>query len=483
MEVNKNTIGQVFFILSILTLIYMLINPLTQVITDISEFFTLTIINFPISDLLHILGGDTNPPLYFLFLKGLSKLTTDFAILKVFSIIPYAIILIFSTIKLRKDYGWLAAGLFAFATAIMSQFFISYTILRPYSWAMLFTLLSFVYFKDIINLADKKSFVLFTVFSILASYTHYYGLIITIVLYLILLFHMMNYNKDKIKYLAASIIAGIIFYAPWILTLIKILESMQPLGKINVESIIQSLAHFTYSGDTFFSIVSLLIFLLILALYLKENDNDKISIIYGIIAYFATIAIILLISVIIKPIFVMEGLILASAILWLVISIMISKMQNKRIFFISLALICLLLVSGIGTLIVTNDEAYQNGLKQSETLDEILEEDNSMIILNNPGLALYFLDFSNQSEMYCVNQDYVYGENMNRIHEIFDFKNIDKTDMRDLATNNTDKNIYLISWGNPNVDLNVSQISKKDGIVISKVNTTSLKTDEYYEYY
>jgi hypothetical protein len=45
----------------------------------------LTWTNFPITDLLHILGGDANPPLYFLLLKAMPQLTNDFAILKVFS--------------------------------------------------------------------------------------------------------------------------------------------------------------------------------------------------------------------------------------------------------------------------------------------------------------------------------------------------------------------------------------------------------------
>ena len=169
MELNKNTIGQLFFTISILMLMYMLINPLTQVITNINEFFTLTLINFPISDILHILGGETNPPLYFLLVKGLSKLANDFAILNVFSIIPYDIVLILSTFKLRKDYGWLTAGLFALAIAVMSEFFITYSILRPYSWAMLFTLLSFIFFMDIITTANKTSFILFTLFSFLSS--------------------------------------------------------------------------------------------------------------------------------------------------------------------------------------------------------------------------------------------------------------------------------------------------------------------------
>lgn len=481
MELNKNTIGQLFFTISILMLMYMLINPLTQVITNINEFFTLTLINFPISDILHILGGETNPPLYFLLVKGLSKLANDFAILKVFSIIPYAIVLILSTFKLRKDYGWLTAGLFALAIAVMSEFFITYSILRPYSWAMLFTLLSFIFFMDIITTANKTSFILFTLFSVLASYTHYYGLITAVVLYIILLFHILTHNKDKIKYLAISMIAGIVLYAPWIPTLIKLLQSMNPLGNLTTDSIIQSFAHFAYSGDTLFSMITLIILAIVLLIYLKEKDEDRTLVLYGIAAYFATVLVIILISIIIKPIMFTKGLVVASAILWLAISIMIGKMQNKRMLLISLSFVVLLLISGIGSMVVANGDAYQNGLAHTEALDQIIEDNNSTIIITNPGLAMYLLDFADQSDMYCINQDYIYGENMNRIHEIFNFKNIDKDEIANFSTNNSNKNIYLVSWGNPDVNVEIEPVFKGD-MTISKINTTNLanEDDEYY---
>ena len=481
MELNKNTIGQLFFTIIILMLMYMLINPLTQVITNINEFFTLTLINFPISDILHILGGETNPPLYFLLVKGLSKLANDFAILKVFSIIPYAIVLILSTFKLRKDYGWLTAGLFALAIAVMSEFFITYSILRPYSWAMLFTLLSFIFFMDIITTANKTSFILFTLFSVLASYTHYYGLITAVVLYIILLFHILTHNKDKIKYLAISMITGIVLYAPWMPTLIKLLQSMNPLGNLTTDSIIQSFAHFAYSGDTLFSMITLIILAIVLLIYLKEKDEDRTLVLYGIAAYFATVLVIILISIIIKPIMFTKGLVVASAILWLAISIMIGKMQNKRMLLISLSFVVLLLISGIGSMVVANGDAYQNGLAHTEALDQIIEDNNSTIIITNPGLAMYLLDFADQSDMYCINQDYIYGENMNRIHEIFNFKNIDKDEIANFSTNNSNKNIYLVSWGNPDVNVEIEPVFKGD-MTISKVNTTNLanEDDEYY---
>ena len=112
----------------------------------------------------------------------------------------------------------------------------------------------------------------------------------------------------------------------------------------------------------------------------------------------------------------------------------------------------------------------------------MLADNNTIVVLNNPGLAMYFLDFASQTDMYCVNQDYIYGENINRIHEIYDFKTVDKENITDLVRNNSDKNIYLISWGQPNVDLDVTPLSNNMDMVISKVNTTSLMGYEYYYY-
>ena len=77
---KKNIIGQIFFALSILMLVYMLINPLNHMIFNIDEYFTLTVINFPISDLLHIVGGDVHPPLYYLIAKLIAKLGTNLSI-------------------------------------------------------------------------------------------------------------------------------------------------------------------------------------------------------------------------------------------------------------------------------------------------------------------------------------------------------------------------------------------------------------------
>ena len=69
--------------------------------------------------------SDVHPPLHYIILYAASPITSNnIHLLKAVSIIPYFILLAISVTKIRKEYGWLACGLFTFTTATMSIFFI-----------------------------------------------------------------------------------------------------------------------------------------------------------------------------------------------------------------------------------------------------------------------------------------------------------------------------------------------------------------------
>lgn len=469
---KKEFIGQILFGLSILMLIYMLFTPLTQVISNINEYFTLTLINFPVGDILTIVGGDVNPPLYYLILKGFYKIFNNFYMLKVFSILPYAILLILATTKLKDDYGWFTAGLFVFSISFMSEFFIKFLLLRPYGWAMLFCLLAFIYLKDLlVENPNEKSYILFTVFSILASYFHYYALISVICMYLILFANSIKFHKDSIKYITYSFIAFIICYLPWIPTLMNLITSINNglnISTITFDSIIQSFGYFAYSGDTIFSAISIIILILLCLFYLK-NEKDK-YIIAGLSIYTGSIVLILILSVILKPILIVNSLLPIAGILWFVISIMINRINDKRMFLISIILIALLFVSGFSTMVSNNSVLYENSAHQKETLENIVTDSNSITVITSPKLIMYFLDYSKDGDIYCVDVDYAYGENMNRTHSIYNFKDINLNEIESLAKNNPDSNIYLVSWGKPEVNIPSSEVLNDNGLIISKVN-------------
>ena len=97
------------------------------------------------------------------------------------------LILILSVTKIKKEYGYLTAGLFAFSMAVMSEFLAYYSVVRMYSWGMLFLILAFAFLKDVLDKNDTKSWALFTIFSVLTAYTHYFAAIPILCIYVALL--------------------------------------------------------------------------------------------------------------------------------------------------------------------------------------------------------------------------------------------------------------------------------------------------------
>ena len=148
---------------------------------------------------------------------------------------------------------------------------------------------------------------------------------------------------------------------------------------------------------------------------------------------------------------------------------------------ISAALIALLLLIGITTTISTNDYFYNSGVHQNEILENITNDPNSMLIINNQNMIMYFLSYTNQTDAYCMNVDHVFGENMTQLHKFYDFNTFNTRDIDKLIANNTGKNIYIISWSDPVLNTPTEKIDAWAGVTISKAKTsnmTSTSTDK-----
>lgn len=485
---NKDTFGVILFVLSIIIFGYMLFNPLTHLITHVDELFTLSIVNFPIGEILHITSGDFNPPLYYLLSKLAVKVLGGFNIntletLKLVSILPYLFIIIISGVKIRNDYGWFTAGLFAISVGVMSEFFGYFLTARMYSWTLLFLVIAFIFFRDIIEEDDRKAWIIFTVASILCAYTHYYGAISVACIYILLACSYFMNEKFDIRMFAISLGALIISYVPWIFTLWHQIEAIMRsswIAPVDLNLIVGSLGYFASAGDLILSVISILVLIIVAAAYFTYAQSEKIDRFYvmsGIGVFVLTILIGIVLSVVINPMLVLRFLIPASAVLWLSISIMIGQINRSRMFLISFAIMALLLVAGIGNMLTC--EAYADN-----AIDEIASDD-SIVILTSPKSMIYFLNLDNRTDLYCINHDYVYGENINTVHKIFDFKSISQNEIRDLASNNTDKNIYLVTWGDADSYSNFTtdSILNDNGLEILKIDTSSLAPTEEEEYY
>lgn len=482
---RKDLVGVIFFALGILTLLYMFISPLNHLIVHIDEYFTLTLLNMPIGDIITITAGDVHPPLYYMMAKAFVYITEPlgwdlFYSLKILSIIPYILILILSATKIRKDHSWLTAGIFAFSLGIMTEFFSHYLRARMYSWAILFVILAFIAFMDLIETKDKKYWVLLTLFSVLCAYTQYFAAITAGSLYLVLLIYLIKFERQELKTWALSVAAAIVMYVPWAFILLNQLETIHHtywIPGLTVTTIANALGYFAYNGNARFSLAAIAILLIIVFIYSRQsNSADKKSMfldLSGIQIYLGTIILSIIITVVFRPILVIRYLIPASAILWLSISIILTKIKDKRMFLVSFALISILLISGVAATISFNEDIYNSGVGQKEVMDSITQDSNSTLIVNNPHLVMYFLHLANKTDLYCLNMGQLFGENMTRLHQLYDFKSFNGNDINKVIANSTGKDVYIISWNEPNVKVPTVQLDNLGNIVFSKVNRTS----------
>ena len=166
----------------------------------------------------------------------------------------------------------------------------------------------------------------------------------------------------------------------------------------------------------------------------------------------------------------------AAALLWLAMSIILSKIANKKLFLISLVLISILLISGISNTINTYDTDYHDGIIRNEIFDNISQDNNSMLIISTRNDTLYYLSYSNQLDLYCLNSTSVFGVDMDRLHQFFDFKDVNGSDIDELIANNSNKNIYLISWKEPKIHSQYELLHKDVFMHYVKINTTNLNS-------
>ena len=257
--------------------------------------------------------------------------------------------------------------------------------------------------------------------------------------------------------------------------------------RVKFYSLVQSLGYYAHCGNSIFAVIAIIILIAIIYMYnkqLKEKHTlDNFYILTGFGVYFGTIALALIVSLTFKPILLARYLMPAAAVLWLAISILISKIEDKKTMIYSFALICLLLIAGTAHMVNTNMTVYGEGLAKENVFNQIIQDENASLVLARPNGVIYFLDYSDRVDTYCIRYTYVFGHKMDELHETFNFKDTSENDISDLVKNNTDKHFYLVNimtWGdlNLNPEINKTTLLSDQGIEISKLTVKEHAVNE-----
>ncbi len=442
MNINRDVLGKLFFAIAILIGLFMFFCPISNILIHVDEYWTLSLINLPFIEGMRIAISDVHPPLHYIILYAVSPITSNsLYLLKVVSIIPYFIILVISATKIRKDYGWLTSGIFAFTIGTMSVLFIEFLTVRMYPWLLLFVLLSFIYFKEVIINFDRKSWVLLTLFTLLAAYTHYFALFTCGLIYLLILVNILKSpdKKEKIKKWVYSVITLMILYAPWFVVLIRQFgtqtsTSHEPTVLINIFSYLTFFAinNTDLSMEMIFLKVLAIIFVaFIIVLIYKNKAKYEAS---GVFLMYATIIIGILVLSVSFQALRSRYIVGVIGIFWLSVSILLSKIESDKVLAI---LIAFILVFSVSSILITHDDAVSRiewANERNEFLDSI-NNDSTVIVYNTNFGYMFIHDGVNKTSEYSLSDTYFFDDNV-KIS-----KDIDK-----IINKHPKDNIYLVNW-------------------------------------
>ena len=493
---NKDNLGKILFIISIMLFISLFLSPLNNVFIHTDERFTIDLIRLSFMDALKLTINDVHPPLYYFLLKIFYGIVTNLGlsedilfISKVFSMIPYAIILFISGIKIRKEYGLFTSGLFSFALIAMSGFYIQYLTVRMYSWCLLFLIIQFLIFNNVLRKNDVKSWAYFTLFAIIGAYTHYFLLITSGLLYIILL---VNYYKNKsdvpdfkslIKYYVYSIITLIISLIPWMFVLIpQTIRARQQVNSVaDSLNLVQVINYFSYhavyeygpSYDMIFARIITIVFLIILLYifikgYATKYSENRIYLASGLGLYLGTMIVgVLILTVTFKPLST-RYILPVIGVFWLSAAIIIDKIDNKKLF--AIVLILIVVMAGLSLIKTVERTPYwlEEANNETEILGELNDNKNVIIYANDYYYACYHDDldktkgYATRKLKWSFEDDYKVQKNISKILE--DNKDKDVYMIKSIK-NKKDKKIYS--------NVTSEKVGQRGKIYFLKLNKTS----------
>lgn len=336
------------------------------------EAYTMRLLKNNYIDIIKETAMDVHPPLYYLIAKTFTIIFGySVPVVKVVSIMPVILIMLFVTIKSKKLFNENQSKIALIFNLLIAFIPIAFTMnieLRMYTWCMFFCTCSGIYayqlYKDNKN---KKSMTLFIIFSLFAAYTHYFAAVTVFIIYVFLLLSLIIKDRKNWKICISLIIITLIGYLPWIPVVLGQVTTVKEDYWIQGIGVLSDIKYLF--GEQFTTIFLVLFACIIVGLlrYILNNkkDNEAKFALISILVLLGTIFVGYALSVLIRPIFVNRYMYGAVGLLFLGISIAITKLEYKTI--ITDLLIALICINLPFSYTKSYKSEYENGTEEFKT--------------------------------------------------------------------------------------------------------------------
>lgn len=398
------------------------------------ESYSVAISNHSFSEIWNIGGNDVHPVFYYMMLKIVSLIFgNNILVFRLFSIVPIVILSILGITHIRKDYGERTGIIFSFLTLFLPIIAAYSSEIRMYTWVMLFVTITAIYANRIyINELSIKNWVIFALFSLLSTYTHYYGLMFAGIINVILFIYLLKNRKGKNKDLKIFIIQAIVeclLYVPWLYYFIKQLTSVGGGYWIKLEfpDTLYNVLGIQYMGSlsNIFGFCFAICLYIYLGFVIYRCKKERISVKNArnsLLLYVLIVFIAFLISLK-SPILYPRYLMTITGLLIFFIADIMAKEKSK---YITIEICIIIFVTSlISNINIINNNYDNTNMKQIEYLEENIKDDD-IIVYSNIGNGSVFAVYFKDNKQYFYNGDHwnveeaykAYGPQMETVEDL-----------------------------------------------------------------
>lgn len=386
------------------------------------ELFTMGLADQSFGDLISITARDVHPPLYYLLVKlamMMNEVTGSLfhpvTVAKLTSVFPFVLAMVLSVTEIRRQFGLFSAGLFLFLLVSMPQMPDYAVEIRMYGYAQLFVLAGMLCAYRIVKepfASHVFAFPCLTICALAACYTHYFACVAACMSYVYLLVGLIRakaIRKKRLPFLASGMVcaAG---YLPWLLLVVtrqvknvKDNYWIQPVSWRTLGGCVKFIFRPSFASERLNTVLAVLGFVIYAGLAAeilmkiiihKERKSEYDFIIGGIGVLLGLILFGMLVSVVVRPIFVYRYMLPAMAVFWLAFAILADGMANRKYFLTMLIL--LIAIVGIRNFRAFYGEEMWKFKQMEEAEKAFLQISAQDVLLFNFGqtqaVVSYYLD-------------------------------------------------------------------------------------------
>ncbi|MBR6451831.1 MAG: glycosyltransferase family 39 protein [Lachnospiraceae bacterium] len=295
----------------------------------LDEAFTATLVNADMPTVLARSMSDTLPPLYNILLKGMTDLFGyRIPVMKLTSVLPMLATLLLGPTVIKKRHGLMSAVLFLLCITLM-PLMLHYGIeIRMYSLGFFFATASAVYAYEAILEPAKKNWILFTLFSVLAGYSHHFAFVTVGFVYLFVLLYYLISDREHIRRFFFCLLATFLLYLPCLLITLQQFRRVSgyfSMPEITLKVFLRyMICPFITGGGIVSALLALAVLLLVIRSLLSLK-SPKLRTVYALSCFFTYYGVLVFGTVISKimtaNIFVDRYLFFSCGMMWLFFAI------------------------------------------------------------------------------------------------------------------------------------------------------------------